>query len=175
MRKFYFGDPVRVTGNHYPKHEGHLGNIAATKIIRGPNKATRTIYSVDCACGRTLKTVANSLDFSQETSDVREKRLLHLFSTVGIPCPEKDALESEVDSLLSVLNQQYREIIEHRFGLTPGPQSYQGIADLMNVSKQRVHYATGQAIRRMKKRGDGKWAQKSDARGTRESATLPRQ
>jgi len=154
MRKFYFSDPVRVTGNHYRRHEGHLGNITETKIIISPNTARKIIYSIDCSCGKSLSMPAHQLEPASytETGTLREKRLRHLFLTVGIPCPELNyALESKAKTILKVLNKQYREIIERRFGIIPGPQSYQGIADLMNISKQRVHYVAGQAIQRMQR------------------------
>ena len=154
MRKFYFSDPVRVVGSRWINHQGHLGNITETKIVIGPKDARRTTYSIDCSCGKSLSMPAHQLEPASytETGTLREKRLRHLFLTVGIPCPELNyALESKANTILKVLNKQYREIIERRFGIIPGPQSYQGIADLMNISKQRVHYVAGQAIQRMQR------------------------
>ena len=167
MRKFYHGDSVEIIGNRYPNHIGQLGNVVWTyKSKYIPKNTVRFFYDVECACGKTIKVAADEAELGEGVSGIREKRLRYLLSVIGEQCEDPTELEPWVEDLLKRLKARHRELIKLRFGLTPGPHTYQGIAELMNLSKQAVHHATTQAIKKLRKRGDGKWGDRSSMKET---------
>ena len=73
----------------------------------------------------------------------------YFLGSVGADVPDDDHLQKEVERKLSKLEPRYKQVIELRFGLTEGPQTYQAIGDMLGCSRQDVHQITNRALKRL--------------------------
>ena len=150
-RKFYYDDAVKVIGGHYSKHVGHLGRVAQTTIVRRIKSNRETImYDIACECGKTIRPSAPFLEQIEDDQLIlSDARMRYFLGSVGAVVPDDDHLQEEVERKLSKLKPRYKQVIELRFGLTEGPQTYQAIGDMLGCSRQDVHQITNRALKRL--------------------------
>ena len=152
-RKFYYGDVVRVVGNQYGGHTGHIGRVAQTTITRRlKTNREAIVYDIACECGKTIRPVTRFLerfDSTQDEFSLNIARMRYLLDTIGAVVPDDDHLQEEVERKLSNLKPRYKQVIELRFGLTEGPQTYQAIGDMLGCSRQDVHQITNRALKKL--------------------------
>jgi len=150
-RKFYYGDVVRVVGNQYGGHTGHIGRVAQTTITRRlKTNREAIVYDIACECGKTIRPSAPFLEQIEDDQLIlSDARMRYFLGSVGADVPDDDHLQKEVERKLSKLKPRYKQVIELRFGLTEGPQTYQAIGDMLGCSRQDVHQITNRALKKL--------------------------
>ena len=150
-RKFYYDDGVKVIGGHYARHIGHRGRVTQTTIVHRVRTNTEVIlYDIACECGKTIRPSAPFLEQIESSQLIlSDARMRYFLGSVGADVPDDDHLQKEVERKLSKLKPRHRQVIELRFGLTEGPQTYQAIGDMLGCSRQDVHQITNRALKKL--------------------------
>lgn len=154
-RKFFAGDTVVIDGPVYPIHHGHQAEVIGVRIVRINEKGQRLNYHVQCECGKVLfptapqisgPVVTNNLD---DDTRIYEARVKYLFGTIGLPYQEDVSVIEQIAQLLGSLDARQRDIIQRRFGLLSGPQTFQDIGNYLGVSKQYVKQLEARALKKL--------------------------
>lgn len=156
-RKFFAGDTVVIDGPIYPMHRGHQAEVIGARIVRGGQKEQRLTYRVQCECGKVILPTAPQISGPVATNNldshtrIYEARVKYLFSTIGLPYQEDVSVIEQIAHLLGSLDARQRDIIQRRFGLLSGPQTFQDIGDYLGVSKQYVQQVEARALKQLAK------------------------
>ena len=157
-RKFYYGDEVVIVKTApYKNHNNHHGIVVFTHLPC--EKQKHTIYEMECECGALLKPLPSFLDLVQERAvtevlsiaDRQKRMFVRRFKLM----PDKNHIDQQIDKILSVLSDRYKQIIIDRFGLgSEGIAKTQiEIGENMGVTRQRVEQIESAAIKKIKAKG----------------------
>ena len=156
-KKFYYGDTVMLNHSRYVRHNGHLGQIVGTRVIKKltGRQSTMVSYRVACECGSALLPLAIhmgavSTPLEGDPMSPEDTRLHYFLRQVGIQA-DPSILREQVDATLGILNDQYRAVVAQRFGLN-GEDGYtlDAIAVGLNRSKQYIHQVERRALGKLR-------------------------
>jgi len=156
-KKFYYGDTVMLRHERYARHDGHIGQIVGTRILKSYSRSKPTIvsYKVACECGMGLLPLAIHMELVSTPlgakSMLPENARLHYFMRhIGMRA-DSENLREQVGAALGILNDQYRAVVTHRFGLN-GEDGYtlEAIASKLSRSKQYIHQVEKRALKKLR-------------------------
>lgn len=157
--------PVRLPLNR--SNEMIQINRAKNILIHEEGITNPSYELISQKCGLDIDTVKNLLTISREmisfdspiSNDEDDESNLSNFVEDSSQSPEEDMInemmKSDVNSLLSVLSDKERDIINKRYGFCDNePMSLKAIGDEYNLTKERIRQIEKGALEKIKKNGN---------------------
>lgn len=157
--------PVRLPLNR--SNEMIQINKAKNYLINEEGISNPSYELISQKCGLDLDTVKNLLTISREmisfdsplSNDEDDESNLSNYVEDSSQSPEEDMIsemmKNDVDSLLSVLSDKERDIINKRYGFCDNePMSLKAIGDEYNLTKERIRQIEKGALEKIKKNGN---------------------
>lgn len=158
------GRPVRLPLNR--SNEMIQINRAKNYLIHEEGITNPSYELISQKCGLDLDTVKNLLTISREmisfdsplSNDEDDDSNLSNFVEDSSQSPEEDMIsemmKNDVNSLLSILSEKERDIINKRYGFCDNePMSLKAIGDEYNLTKERIRQIEKGALEKIKKNG----------------------
>lgn len=156
--------PVRLPLNR--SNEMIQINRAKNYLIHEEGITNPSYELISQKCGLDIDTVKNLLTISREmisfdsplSNDEDDESNLSNFVEDSSQSPEEDMIsemmKGDVNSLLSVLSDKERDIINKRYGFCDNePMSLKAIGDEYNLTKERIRQIEKGALEKIKKNG----------------------
>ncbi len=148
-RKFYYQDIALVNKKSRSAHTGHRVRITKTLIHVTDGNRGKTVYDVDCNCGKVLRFDANKLDYVSDQGSFPDTRqeacITNFLGMTGIR--DMDRLHEALESL----PQQTKIMIQRKFGLNSygNRETLREIGESYHITRERVRQIIASGLIKM--------------------------